>query len=244
MHHFFLPADAFLGDVVRFPADIARQMRSVLRLRPGEQVLALDGEGAAYLATLTHLQKGSARARILGRRAAGGEPAGELTLCQAISKGDRFEWTLQKGVELGVTTFQPMLTKRTLRRNPGAGRWQRWRRIIREAAEQSGRGKLPRLLSPISFEDAVAGAGGTRLAPTVFARRSAVQALADAAWPVTLFVGPEGGFDPDEVALAQAAGVSLVSLGPRTLRTETAAIVLTTLAMAALGEMDFPGPRA
>ena len=143
-----------------------------------------------------------------------------------------------------MTTFQPIITRRTLRREPGDGRWERWRRIIREAAEQSGRGKLPRLLAPITFEEALVNASGLGILPTVMAETPVRRALADASWPVTLFVGPEGGFTPEEVMLAQAAGVLSVTLGPRILRTETAAIALVTLTMAALGEMDKPAPRA
>ena len=244
MHRFFLPPDAFHGEQVVFPPDIARQIRSVLRLHPGEEVLALNGRGAAFRVELTHVARGKAGGRILERLRATGEPAGELILCQAISKGERFEWVLQKGTELGVTTFQPIITRRTLRKEPGAGRWERWRRIIREAAEQSGRGKLPRLLAPISFADALADAQGLGLLPTVFAQQSVRAALTAASWPVTLFVGPEGGFAPEETAQARAAGVLPVSLGPRTLRTETAAIALVTLTLAALGELDKPGPRA
>ena len=244
MHRFFLSPDAFHGDQVTFPPDIARQIRSVLRLHPGQEVLALDGRGNVFRVALTHVEKTKAGGRIVARWAATGEPAGELILCQAISKGDRFEWVLQKGTELGVTTFQPMITQRTLRRQPGEGRWERWRRIIREAAEQSGRGKLPRLLEPISFDEALAGMQGLGILPAVMADQPVRAALAEASWPVTLFVGPEGGFDPDEVAKARDAGVTPVTLGPRILRTETAAIALITLTMAALGELDKPGPRA
>ena len=244
MHRFFLPPDAFRGDQVTFPPDIARQIRSVLRLHRGEEVLALDGRGNAFRVALTHVEKGQAGGRILERMVAGGEPAGELVLCQAISKGERFEWVLQKGTELGVTTFQPIITKRTLRRQPGEGRWKRWRRIIREAAEQSGRGKLPLLLTPISFDEALAGVQGMGILPAVMAEQPVRAALDAASWPVTLFVGPEGGFEPEEVVKARSAGVMTVTLGPRILRTETAAIALVTLTMAALGEMDKPGPRS
>ncbi len=240
MHRFFLPPDAFRGDVVHFPPDVARQLRLVLRLHPGQEVMTLDGEGRAFRVELVEVEKQRAVGRIRERMIAGGEPAGELILCPAISKGERFEWVLQKGVELGVTTFQPIITQRTLRRSPGSGRWDRWRRIIREAAEQSGRGKLPRLLPPLPLAEALTQASGLALMPSVLAQTPVRQALAAATWPATLFIGPEGGFAPDEVAAARAAGVIPVTLGPRILRTETAAIVLTALVMAALGEMDGP----
>jgi len=244
MHRFFLKPDAFHGEHVLFPPDIARQIRSVLRLHPQDEVLALDGRGNAFRVALTHVARGQTGGRILQKLAATGEPAGELILCQAISKGERFEWVLQKGAELGVAVFQPMITQRTLRKQVRAGRRERWQRIIREAAEQSGRGKLPELRAPISFADALASLSGVGILSTVFAQQSARAALAAASWPVTLFVGPEGGFAPEEVAAATVAGVTPVTLGSRTLRTETAAIVLATLTMAALGELDQPGPRA
>ena len=240
MHRFFLPPDAFRGDVVYFPPDLARQLRVVLRLQPGQEVMALDGKGRAFRVTLVEVGKQRAIGRIRARMPATGEPAGELMLCPAISKGERFEWVLQKGVELGVTTFQPIITRRTVRRTPGAGRWERWRRIIREAAEQSGRGRLPRLLDPIPLAQALAQARGFALMPSTLAQMPVGQVLGRVTWPVTLFIGPEGGFDPDEVAEAQAAGVVAVTLGPRILRTETAAIVMVALVMAALGELDRP----
>lgn len=240
MHRFFLPPDAFRGDVVRFPPDIARQLRLVLRAQPGQEVMALDGEGGAYRVALVEVTKQRAVGRIRARLVATGEPVGELILCPAISKGERFEWVLQKGVELGVTTFQPIITQRTLRRSPSSGRWERWRRIIREAAEQSGRGRLPRLLAPIPLPQALSQAQGLALIPSVLAQTPVRQALANLSWPVTLFIGPEGGFASEEVAQAQAAGVLPVTLGPRILRTETAAIVLIALVMAALGELDQP----
>lgn len=244
MHRFFLSPDDFHGEHIIFPPDLARQMRSVLRLHPEDEVVALDGLGNAFRVGLTHVARDQVRGRILQRMVATGEPAGDLILCQALSKGERFEWVLQKGVELGVTVFQPMITHRTLRRQVGADRWRRWRRIIREAAEQSGRGRLPQLLDPVSFADALAARRGLGVLPTVFAQNPVRAALAAASWPVTLFVGPEGGFAPEEVAEAAASGVTPVTLGPRTLRTETAAIALVTLTMAALGEIDRPGPRA
>lgn len=240
MHRFFLPPDTFRGERVHFPADLARQITQVLRLRPGDRVVALDGLGHAFLVELKMMSKQRVDGNILSQQAATGEPAGELILYPALSKGERFEWVLQKGVELGVTLFQPILTQRTLRRSPGAGRWERWRRIIREAAEQSGRGKLPPLRPPITFEQALAEAPGLKLLPSVLAERPALEALAQASWPVSLFVGPEGGFSSEEVALARTNKAIPVTLGPRVLRTETAAIVMVALSMAALGELNKP----
>ncbi|NOX63324.1 MAG: 16S rRNA (uracil(1498)-N(3))-methyltransferase [Chloroflexi bacterium] len=244
MHRFFLPPDAIREGVVWFSDDQARQIRRVLRLKSGDEVWVLDGQGACYRVALEHLGKRETRGRVLERLTAEGEPRGDVILCQAMAKGERFEWVLQKGVELGVTHFQPMITRRTVRRSVSETAFQRWRRIIREAAEQSGRGKLPHLAEPVSFKEAVLARRGLALLPSVAASRPLSACLSNATWPVTIFVGPEGGFAPEEIAFARAQGVEPVGLGPRILRTETAAVVILALVMNALGELDRPTPRA
>lgn len=242
MHRFFVPPSAIHGQQVRFGPDQAHQIRSVLRLRSGDEVEALDGEGGRYRAALQFSGKSEVSGQIVLTLPIGAEPGGDLILCQAIARGERFDWVLQKGVELGVTHFQPIVTRRTVRRSPGDGQRQRWERIIREAAEQSLRGRLPQLLPEIGFQQALEQHRGLGLMPATSAGKPIRRALDAAAWPLTLFIGPEGGFDPSEIEAAAQAGVELVGLGPRVLRTETAAIVLLALVAAAVGEMDRPAP--
>ncbi len=236
MQRFFVPPEAIHGEQVQFSPAQARQMRQVLRLRPGADVLVLDNSGACYRVQLRHIARETASGVIVSRRQADGEPAGDLILHLALIRGERFEWLLQKGVELGVTHFRPMRTQRTVRDAPGAQKWQRWQRIIQEAAEQSQRGRLPQLLPPCSFAEALAAARGMALMPVVAAQQPLSAVLRNVRWPVTLYVGPEGGFAEAEVEQAARAGVHLVGLGARVLRSETAALVLTTLTMQALGE--------
>lgn len=242
MQRFFVPPSAIHGQFVRFSAEQSHQIRSVLRLRSGDEVEALDGEGGRYRAITQFSGKNDVFAQITQTLPAGAEPAGDLILCQAIARGERFDWVLQKGVELGVTHFQPIITRRTVRRSPGDGQRQRWERIVREAAEQSLRGRLPYLLPEISFQQALDQRRGLTLMPATSAGKPIRQALGAAAWPMTLFIGPEGGFDPGEIEAAARAGVELVGLGPRVLRTETAAVVLLTLVIAELGELNRPAP--
>ncbi|RME82281.1 MAG: 16S rRNA (uracil(1498)-N(3))-methyltransferase [Caldilineae bacterium] len=244
MHRFFVPPHAIAGRQVTFDAGQARQLLAVLRLRVGDQVVVLDNRGGCFRTELIVLNKRQAVGRILEVLEAPSEPAGELVLCQALTRNDRFEWILQKGVELGVTHFWPMLTRRTVARPPGSAKWERWQRILREAAEQCGRSRIPSLAEPRPYAELLGVAPGMRLLPTVVASRPVSLALEHPSWPVTLFIGPEGGFDPEEVEQARTAGVDLVSLGPRTLRSETAALALITLTVYALGELSQPGPRA
>jgi 16S rRNA (uracil1498-N3)-methyltransferase len=246
MERFFLPpellAGADVGHAFVFPADQSRQMQQVLRLPDGAVVEVCDGKGRCYEVVITHLGKNRTGGRILKTMPAStplrGEPTGDIILCQALLRQDRFEWVLQKGTELGVTHFQPILTQRTVRREVGPALWQRWQRIVREAAEQSGRTRLPTLASPLPFEAALTAGRGLVLLATPGAPQTPAVLPGLARWPATLVIGPEGGLTPDEIARAQQLGIAVIGLGPRILRAETAALVLLTLVTAALGEFE------
>lgn len=238
MQRFFVLPQAIRGGQVHFAKAQARQMRQVLRLQPGDEVIVLDNQGACYHVRLQHLAQNQALGRILAQAAATGDPEGDLILNVALIRGEHFEWLLQKGVELGVTHFAPMITRRTVRGVPGPQKWQRWQRIVQEAAEQCERATIPRLLSPRSFTEALQEAQGVALMPVVAAQQPVSAVLHNLSWPVTLYVGPEGGFSAEEVALAQDFGINLLSLGKRILRTETASLTLMTLVLHSLGEFD------
>lgn len=243
MHRFFISPDRRAGAVVRFDADQARQMTRVLRLRPGDRVLVLDGAGRQYEVALEAVGA-NAVGRVVAESAAAGEPGVHLTLYQSLLKRDKFEWVLQKGTEIGVAAFAPVITRRSLVRdaNVAPDRLARWRRIIQEAAEQSGRGALPALRPPVPFATAVGEAasyGRALIAWEGETEHTLAAALGErlSAPTVALFIGPEGGFETVEVEAAAAAGAQPVTLGRRILRTETAAIVGAALVLYELGEM-------
>jgi 16S rRNA (uracil1498-N3)-methyltransferase len=231
IHRFFVPG-ALDGGVVALPERIAHQATAVLRLRPGDPVVLFDGRGGEWSAELRAAGR-DVSARLLERRFPAREPALRIALGQAVLKADRFEWVLQKGTELGVAAFQPLLTRRTV--PGGGGRLERWRRIVVEAAEQCGRCVVPDVAEPARFEDVL-----SRPAPTVLlweneqrqsfpAALAAARAQAAGGETVRLLVGPEGGFDPDEARAALDAGAFPGSLGPRILRSETAALAAASL---------------
>jgi 16S rRNA (uracil1498-N3)-methyltransferase len=240
LHRFFLPPDSFQGDRVSFPANVSRQLDRVLRLRAGDRVIALDGSGAELTVMLESVG-GAATGVVEHRRRNDAEPRINLVLYQALLKGHKFELVLQKGTEIGVSRFVPVETSRSVPQRVSAPRLNRYRDIVREAAEQSGRGVLPLVEEPLALAPAVRKASGD--GPVVFLweeeramRLSAVQ-MADDAPCLALFVGPEGGFTDTEAQLARDAGSAVATLGARVLRAETAAIVGTTLLLSRLGEL-------
>jgi len=239
MHRFFVPPQVIQGDQIALPPDVTHQLRHVLRLRPGDRIAVLDDQGFLYEVVLTVLTRWEATGQVVARRPAGGEPAIHITLYQAVLKGDRFEWVLQKGTELGVTAFVPVLAARCVIRNADdiMRKLPRWRRIIREAAEQSGRGRLPRLMEPMAFAD-VCQQAKTRWGLWLMAweeeqNQGLKTVLAErnhqASGRIQLLTGPEGGFSETEALSAQACGIKSVTLGSRILRAETASIVAATI---------------
>ena len=234
------------GADVALPDEVAHQARDVLRLAPGDTLWLLDGAGSEYPATLLTVDRKRVMAR-LGERVAGvAEPPVRITLCQGMLKAAKFEWVLQKGTELGVTTFIPLLTERAVAATDelGAAKQRRYARILAEAMEQCGGVWLPQLAPPCPLAHALASlppdaialipweaerATTLRAALThaVAARRVSGQTVGE----VRLFIGPEGGFAPGEIALAQRLGATPVTLGRRILRAETAALVAVTLTL-------------
>ena len=213
-----------------------------MRLRVGDHVLLLDNSGREYVVKLTALTATAAQGLVLRSRKAAGEPRARLVLYQALIKGQRFDWVLEKGTELGVAGFVPIVSSRAVVRasKESSARVGRWRRVIVEAAEQSGRCRLPEISSPLPFEEACASAAGLCILPWEGEREASLgDVLAEevAVDAVSLFIGPEGGFPPEEVDLARQKGVRTVSLGQRILRSETAALVAAALVLHELGEL-------
>ncbi|MDQ2807954.1 MAG: 16S rRNA (uracil(1498)-N(3))-methyltransferase [Chloroflexota bacterium] len=234
MQRFFvdptLPLEA--ATELTLPAGLAHQVGHVLRLRPGAHILLLDNSGWESEVELTAFDRSAIQGRVLARRLAQEAAGPAVTLYACLLKGEKFEWMLQKATELGVSAVVPVISERTV---AGGTKPDRWERIVREAAEQSRRARLPLLHVPQSWATAVSGAaahdvalvpweeadGLIPLAPLVAQARQAAR--------VALLIGPEGGLTAAEVQVAAAAGVQPVSLGPRILRAETAALAALAL---------------
>jgi 16S rRNA (uracil1498-N3)-methyltransferase len=244
-HRFFVPESSFDGELVRLSPEQAHHVCHVLRLRPGDAVVLLDNSGFEYDAALASAASHEATCRVTAKRPAGGEPTVQLTLFQSLLAREKFEWVLQKGTEVGVTRFVPVRTQRSIvrARRIEEKKLQRWRRILTEAAEQSHRGRIPQLEQEIDLAEAasrlkefdcvlVAAPG----AEAVSLKR-ALAPQGGTLSSVALLIGPEGGFADAEVTQACQEGAVKIGLGPRVLRTETAAVVAAALILYELDQM-------
>ncbi len=243
MHHFFIDPHHIAGEQVSFPAETARQISRVLRLKPGTMVAVLDNRGSRFTVALEVVEKELVSGRVTERMDAAGEPAVRVVLDLCLTQREKFEWALQKCTEAGAAAFRPLVSQRSLVQNTteAEAKRGRWERILQEAAEQCGRGRIPQLLPTARLEEMLqqpSEPGLLRLALWEDEQRTTLKG-ALTGWrggSVELLVGPEGGLAETEVQGAQAAGFRTVTLGRRTLRMETAALAGTLLVLHELGE--------
>jgi 16S rRNA (uracil1498-N3)-methyltransferase len=234
-HRFFIPPNWLTPPAVRLSGETARQIKTVLRMAPGDEIVVLDNSGLEYRVRLTMVGREEVQGQIIAQQPAQGEPQIHLTLVQGTLKGQKFEWVLQKGTELGVSRFVPAICQRSVvdKEEDLAGKQTRWERIIQEAAEQSRRGRLPVLAPAVPLAEAIRQAGGATPSPLLLmpweeSTGLTLKAALGESRPqaVTVFIGPEGGFTAAEADMARQAGVRLVTLGPRILRAETAGLAV------------------
>ena len=220
----------------------ARHMAQILRLKKGDTVTALDGRGRQAEAEICSVDKDEVVARIDAWDQSPAEPKLRAVVYQGICRPERFETAVQKCTELGAHAIVPLLLARSQTKPRDMDkRLERLNRIVREAAKQSGRAAIPEVRPSAGMEQIAANKHDLLLCPYEFARafgiRRVVQAHADAR-SIGIVVGPEGGLTEEEVARLKAMGGHIVTLGPRMLRTETAAPAVLAVAMALLGEWD------
>ncbi|KAF0110196.1 MAG: 16S rRNA (uracil1498-N3)-methyltransferase [Chloroflexi bacterium] len=242
MHRFFLSADQFHLNEIAIPAELSRQMTRVLRLEIGSEVILLDDQGFEYIAALSEVNDRECKAVVRQQQPAQGEPETKLTLILGLTQREKFEWILQKCTEIGVTSFLPVTTSRSLIQKPEDvhEKYPRWKKIIIEAAEQSRRGRIPVLLPALSFIKALSIVQSNDALKLILWEDEVTTGIKYAVRNhqgknVQLFVGPEGGFSKEEVDIAKQAGFISVSLGKRILRMETAAMMSSGLVIYELG---------
>lgn len=252
MHRFFIPEDWIQGNEVTVTGPQAHQIARVLRMRPGDMVVVLDNSGWEIEVKLIMVDQSLVKGEVLHRRLVRYEPRTKISLYQGVLKGNRFEFLLEKGTELGVVEFVPIIADRCVVSDLEAvsRKRQRWEWIIQEAAEQSRRGRKPLLRPATFFPQACEQArhtGGLALIPwegegLVTLRDVLQKDPLDRGrnWPpftISVFIGPEGGFTKDEITTARRYGLVPVTLGPRILRAETAGLAAAAAIFYEWGDM-------
>jgi 16S rRNA (uracil1498-N3)-methyltransferase len=227
---FFVDEKLLRAKNVTLTGDLAHRLAKVLRYKRGDTIVLAGGGAKDFVVQLSAVSSNAVTGVITGEQPAPREPTVEVVLYQSLIRANRFDWVLEKGTEIGVTRFVPVIATRVqLQLEEGAARSERWRRLIVEAAEQCDRGKLPAIDPPISFEEAVRSAPGLKLMPWEDERQQRLgeylRSLPERPHTVSLFIGPEGGYERSEVELARESGATLVTLGHQVMRAETAAIV-------------------
>lgn len=245
MTRFFIAADQIKDNTVILKGEDRHHLLNVLRQGPGGEITVLNGKGEEYLVRITGVTTDQVNGVIIDKVERQTEPRVKITLVQSLPKADKFEWILQKNTELGVSRFQPVFTERSNIKLDQAGRERklvRWNKIIREAAEQSGRQIVP-ILEPIrSWDEVISNfKGELKLIPweneSTRSLKQVLEGQNGIPEQVMVLIGPEGGFSLQEVENARSRGAVPVTLGPRILRTETAGLVVASALLYHFGDL-------
>lgn len=230
MPRFFVPTENFNGSFVKITGDDAYHIARALRMAAGDEVTVADMQGRQHLCRLVKIRDEACECEILKTEEGNTESPAEITLYMGYPKGDKLEVVIQKSVELGVSCIVPFESSRCVKK-PKSEKIEkqnaRLSRIAEEAAKQCGRSRLPKVMPPVSYDEAVRRAAEAELSLFCYegggtvSLRSALEAAKDKR-TISVTVGCEGGFSEKEAEQARTAGLKLVNLGPRILRCETA----------------------
>ena len=227
---------------IALPSAGAYHVVRVLRMREGAPLILFDGSGIDHHAEIVRIEGDKVSVRLGNSTPGTAESPLRITLVQGVSRSDRMDWTLQKATELGVAAIAPVLTSRSVVRldaKQAEKKQVHWRGIVIGACEQCGRSRIPAVSTPMPLRDYFTKVRkeGMRLvlSPSAPALLTGIASLPN---KVELLIGPEGGLDDDELLAAQKAGFMPVRLGPRVLRTETAAVVALTVFQALWGDLQ------
>ena len=255
MHRFIISPEYINEDTAVISGSEAKHMLNVLRLGTGDRIIAFDGTGFEYELELVSINGSTAYAKILRTYDPKTEPRVKVILYQGLPKSDKMDWIIQKTVELGINKIVPVITQFSvpkIRAKDTERKLERWNRISLEASKQCGRVVVPSVSEPVDYETALnhwcdmakAHPAGSSMAVFCYEGESkkCLKDLfkcynIDCVSLIGVFIGPEGGFSPDEFHLASIHGISTVSLGRRTLRTETAPVVVLSVIMHEMSEM-------
>ena len=240
MQHFFVDASQVSENEIRIEGSDVNHMKNVLRMRIGEELTISDGEGCEYLCTVREFEEDQVLLQISEVHASDAELPSKIYLFQGLPKQEKMELIVQKCVELGIFAIVPVSMKRCvvkLNAKKGAKKVERWNSIAASAAKQSGRGVVPEVMPVIPYREALKMAKDLDVvlvpyecAEGMVHTKELIQAVKPGQ-SVGIFIGPEGGFDLEEIEQAKEMGGQIVTLGKRILRTETAGLALLSVLM-------------
>ncbi len=238
MHRIFVPKE----QLPTITGTDAHYVKDVLRMKAGDRLELLDGEGTVYLSEVEKVEKKKVICRIVESRKSNVESRIKITLAQALPKSRKMDFIIEKCTELGVDQIVPMLTERTVAKE---AKLDRWRKIAKEAAEQSGRAVIPKIASLTQFEDVLKMKNNFDLAliPWELEEENSLKKILTTCLPsgtaqppnqlttILILIGPEGGFSQEEIERAKKTDFNSISLGKRILRTETAGMAVMSAVM-------------
>lgn len=243
LESFYVSPNDVHSDELILRDEEVHHLSRVLRKKKGDIVWVVDGEGKAYEVQILYISRNEAHGKIVKTRRRIREPVAAVTLAQGVLKGERFDWLVEKVTEIGVKKIIPFFSE-TSETTAGPQKLTRWKRLALAAMKQSGRSILPEITPVKKYTQVLAlgtvcphrfiahsGSGSTPLTISRDSRSIMTQ-------KAFIIAGPEGGFTEDEIEQAKEQSFQPVTLGPRRLRAETAGIVLSTLVLSQLGEME------
>lgn len=243
MRRFFI--EGAVGPKMVITGKDAHHITRVLRYAVGQTLIVVDAEKNIAEAEIAECSEGLVKLRLVGFRDENTEPPIEITLAQCLPKSDKMDFIVQKAVELGVSRICPVVSKNCVVKYDAAkrdARKKKWQKIADEAAKQCGRTALPQVEPILELGELIARVEPDALALLCYEGQADadIKSLLEgaAAKKFLLLIGPEGGFAPSEVALCKAAGAKAVTMGPRILRTETAALAAVSVVMYQNGDLD------
>lgn len=240
MPHFFVDEE-IASDSYSLSGEDGRHIIKSLRMNKGEALALCSPSGTVHKGVIKDILEDTVTVDILSSAESQAEPNIEVTLYQALPKGDKMELIIQKAVEIGVTRIVPMISSRCVSRPDKKSlskKIPRWQKIAKQAAMQSGRGIIPSVDECIKFRDAVARAAGEKIIFYELGGEKVRDVLKDSPGEISIFIGSEGGFSSQETELVRNNGGRVATLGKRILRAETAPLAALTLIMYETGNME------
>lgn len=245
MHKFFVQKQNFVNNTAIIEGDDVKHIYKVLRLEPGEKVSINDLEGKEYLGRIEEVNKNKVIVSLLEELPVNNESPVNVYLYQGLPKSSKMDLIVQKATELGVKEITPIITERVVVKSE-LGEFKkvdRWNRIALEACKQCKRTLIPRINTPIEFEELISNLEAVDLVivpyenETGFGIKNLIADIKKEVKNIAIIIGPEGGFEEEEIERFKALGAYIVTLGPRILRTETAGFVCASLLLYELGDM-------